>query len=107
MKLLAFHNQFVAELSPDDQNRDVLAFHIVQGTQVSCAQFELNQRIGPQTLDGFGGRGGLVLKAGHDSGFQDALFPRRQRSKLPIRVLRDGDFVRHAGPKTSRINSSP
>jgi len=32
MKLLAFHNQFIAGFPPDDQDDDLFAFDIIQGT---------------------------------------------------------------------------
>jgi hypothetical protein len=38
MKLLAFHNKFVANFPPDDQHDNFLSFDIIQGTQVSRAQ---------------------------------------------------------------------
>jgi hypothetical protein len=44
MKLLPFHDQFVADFSPDDEDEHLVSLHIVQGTEVSCAQLELGQR---------------------------------------------------------------
>src|SRR5688572_7183811 len=61
MKLLAFHNQFVADLPTDDENNDLVTPDIIQGTQVSCPQFELNQGIGSQSLDRFRRCRGLVF----------------------------------------------
>jgi hypothetical protein len=46
MKLLLFHNQFVADFSPDDEYDDLFSLHIIQGTEVSRTQFELGQWIG-------------------------------------------------------------
>jgi hypothetical protein len=36
MELLAFHNEFVADLAPDDQEDNFVSFDIIQRTQVSC-----------------------------------------------------------------------
>jgi hypothetical protein len=36
MKLLSFHNKFVADFLPDDQHDHFLSFDIVQGTEISC-----------------------------------------------------------------------
>jgi hypothetical protein len=46
MKLLPFHDQFVADFTPHDEYNDVFSLHIVQGTEVSYTQFELGKRIG-------------------------------------------------------------
>jgi hypothetical protein len=36
MKLLTFHNQRIADLSPDDQDDNFVSFDIIQGSQVTC-----------------------------------------------------------------------
>jgi hypothetical protein len=51
MKLLAFHNQFVAGFASDQQDDDFVRFDIIQRPQVADSQFELGEGIGPQTLD--------------------------------------------------------
>jgi hypothetical protein len=96
MKLLAFHYEFVADFLADDQNHNLVSLDIIQGTQVSCAQFKLSERIGTQALDRFRGRRGLLQEAGLDSRFQDPLLAYWQRPELPVGVLRDGNFERHA-----------
>jgi hypothetical protein len=95
MELLAFHDQFVADFPPDDQDDNFLSLDIIQGTQVTRPKLELDQRVGPQTLDGFCERRRLVLQPGQDSRFQDALVTNRQRSKLPLGILGDGNLERH------------
>jgi hypothetical protein len=80
MKLLPFHDQLVADLSPDDQDDNFVSFDIVQGAQVTCPKLELRQRIGSQALDRFRGRCRLVLQAGQDRRLQDSLVPNGQRS---------------------------
>jgi hypothetical protein len=62
MELLPFHNQFVADLSPDNQNDNFVSFHIIQRTQITCPKLELGQRIGTQSLDRVCGNPGLVFK---------------------------------------------
>jgi len=69
MELLAFHNQFVPHLASDDQDDNFISLDIIQGTQVSCPQFKLSERIRAQSLDRFRGRHGLVLEPGLDSRF--------------------------------------
>ncbi|MCI0485617.1 MAG: hypothetical protein L0229_03350 [Blastocatellia bacterium] len=62
MKLLSFHDQFVSDFSPHDEQDDLIVLHIIQGTQISCTQFELGQRIGAQPFDSFRRCCGLMLK---------------------------------------------
>jgi hypothetical protein len=78
MELLAFHNQFVADLAPDNQDNNLVSFHIVQGTQVSCPQLELGQRVGAQPFTRPGGRRGMLFEPGQDGRFQDSLVADRQ-----------------------------
>jgi hypothetical protein len=66
MKFLSFHNQFIAGFPPDDQNDDLIAFDIIQGTRVSDSQLKLRQGIGAQALDRFRRRRGLLLQTGQD-----------------------------------------
>jgi hypothetical protein len=61
MELLSFHNQPIADFPTDDEQDNLVSFHIVQGTQVARPQLELGQRIGTQTLNRFRRRRGLVL----------------------------------------------
>jgi hypothetical protein len=96
MELLSFHNQLVPDFSPHDKDDNLIAFHIIQSTQIPHTQFKFRQRVGPQAFDCFGGCCWLVLKPGQDAGFQHPLVTDRQRSELPVGVLRDGDLIRHA-----------
>jgi hypothetical protein len=97
MKFLTFHNQLVADFSPDDQDDDFISFDIIQGTQVARAKLELGQRIGAQTFNRPRGCRGLVLQPAQDRCFQDPLLAHRQGPKLPVRVLCDRNLEGHAG----------
>src|ERR1700736_5797700 len=66
MEFLTFHNQFVSDFSPDDQDDDFVPFNIIEGTQVSCPQFKLGQGIGPHWLDRFRRSHRLVLEPSPD-----------------------------------------
>jgi hypothetical protein len=74
MKLLPFHDQSIPYFPADDQDDDLVSLNTVQDTEITRPQFELGQRIGSQTLDGLGERGGLVEKPGLDGRFQGPLF---------------------------------
>jgi hypothetical protein len=54
MELLAAHDQFVADLPPDDQEDDFLIRDIIQDTEVAHPEFELGHRVGPKLLDRLG-----------------------------------------------------
>jgi hypothetical protein len=41
MKLLTFHNQFIAGFPSNDQNNNLVTFNIIQDAQVSDAQLKL------------------------------------------------------------------
>jgi hypothetical protein len=73
MELLSFHNQLVSNFLAHDKNDDLFPFHILQDTQVTCAQLELGQRIGAQSFDRFCRCRRLVFKAGQNGRFHDAL----------------------------------
>jgi hypothetical protein len=60
MKFLAFHDQLITNFAAHDKHDNFTFIDIIQGTQVSCAQFEVGKKIGAQALDGFRGRGGLM-----------------------------------------------
>jgi hypothetical protein len=75
MKILAFHNQLVAFIPPNDQDDNFVAFDIIQGTQVARTKLELDQRIRTQALDRFRGCRGLVFQPGQNSRFQHSLAP--------------------------------
>jgi hypothetical protein len=45
IKLLAFHNESVADFSPDHQDDNLISLDIIQGPQVSKAQFKFSERI--------------------------------------------------------------
>jgi hypothetical protein len=98
MELLPFHNQFVAHFAADDQNDDLVRLDIIQGSQVTCPQLEVSERIRTQSLDRFRWLRGLVLQSGLNRCFQDALLTRWQRSVLTIGILGDRDAKRHEAP---------
>jgi hypothetical protein len=89
MKLLSFHNQLVADLSPYEQDYHHVALDIIQATQVSCAQFELGQRIGPQPFDRFRGDRGLMPQASQDRCLQASLVSRGQGADSGRGVYRE------------------
>jgi hypothetical protein len=66
MKLLAFDDQFVADLSAHDQEDDFGFLHIVQDPEVAHTKLELGQRVGPQSLDRPRRRRRLVLQPSRD-----------------------------------------
>jgi hypothetical protein len=39
MELLSFHNQLVTDLSPHHEDYSLVAFHIIQRTQIPHTQF--------------------------------------------------------------------
>jgi hypothetical protein len=53
MKLLAFHDQLVADFTADDQNDNFVAFDIVQQSQVPSPQLKFGEGIGTQSFDCF------------------------------------------------------
>jgi hypothetical protein len=96
MKLLPFHKQSTSDFSTYDEHDNLVFLHIIQGTQVSCTQFELGEGIGAQPFDSFRRCGRLVLKAGQYGRFQDPLVTSCQRLDLPVSILGDGNLERHA-----------
>lgn len=44
MKLLTFHDQFVAVFAADEQDDNFALADIIQGAQVSCPQLEVSER---------------------------------------------------------------
>jgi len=72
MELLSFHNQLVADFSPDNEDDNFVTLHIIQGAQVSCPEFKLRERIRSQPFDRFRGRFWLMFEARHDGRFQDS-----------------------------------
>jgi hypothetical protein len=105
MEFLAFNDQFVSCLAIDDQDDDLFAFDIVQCTQIARAQLEFRKRIGSQAFDRSRGRRGIVLEPRKNGRLENPLLSRRQRSELPIRVVRDVDFVTQEG--TSQVQNPP
>jgi hypothetical protein len=95
MELLTFHDQLIADFSPDDQEDNFVFLDIIQATQVTCPKLELGQRIRTRALDRLRGRRGLVLQPGHDCRFQDSLVTDRQRSQLPFGFIGDRNPERH------------
>jgi hypothetical protein len=51
IKLLAFHNQLIADLASDHQQHDLGAFHIIEHAKIADAKFKLDRRVRPQPLD--------------------------------------------------------
>jgi hypothetical protein len=47
MKLLASHDQFVADLPPDHEQDNFRLFHIVEDAEIAHAEFELGQGVRP------------------------------------------------------------
>jgi hypothetical protein len=76
MELLAFHDQFVADFSPDDQDDDFFAFDIIQHTQVARSQLECSKRIWTQTFNRFARLCRFVFQSCSECCFQDSLFTR-------------------------------
>jgi hypothetical protein len=120
MELLSFHDEFVADFSPDDEHDYFISLDIVQGAQVSRTELELGERIGAQPLDRFRWRRRLVLQAAPDGRFQDSPGTSWQRPKLTVALLRDADLPRHlialwitieswqrVGVKSRRAGDSP
>jgi hypothetical protein len=50
MKLLAFHDQFVANLPADDEKDDLGLFYIIQHSEITRMQFIFSERILPKTF---------------------------------------------------------
>jgi hypothetical protein len=92
MELLAFDDQFVADLAADEEDDNLVFIDIIQDPQVSDTQLEVRKWIGAEALDGFRGCRRLVQESGLDRSFQDPLFTHGQRPELPVRVLRDSDL---------------
>jgi hypothetical protein len=103
IEFLAFHDQFVSNFAAYEEHDDFAFFDIIQGTQISCTQFEICKKIGAQAFDRFRGRRGLVHEAGLDSRFQNSLRAYWQRPELPVGVFRYGDLEGHGGdPATGK-----
>jgi hypothetical protein len=47
MKLLAFHDQLIANLSADNDDNNLVPFYIIQRTKAADTQFEFYQRVRP------------------------------------------------------------
>jgi len=66
MELLSFHDQFVAELSPHQEQDDLLCLDIIQNKEVADARLELGKRVRTQPLDGLCRCCWLMEEAGLD-----------------------------------------
>jgi hypothetical protein len=64
MELFSFYNQLVSDFPPHDEDNDLVALYIIQGTQISYPQLILCERIGSQPLDCFRRGFGLVFEPG-------------------------------------------
>jgi hypothetical protein len=95
MKLLASHDQRVADLPADDQEDHLLAFDIVQDAKIPCSQFEFGQGIGSQPLDGLRWDRRLIHEAHGDGGLQCPTFAGGQSPKLFLGLPRDCDPEGH------------
>jgi len=52
IKLPAFHNKLVADLTAHNQQDDLRPFYIIQHAEVADTQLELSKWVGAQPLDG-------------------------------------------------------
>jgi hypothetical protein len=98
MKLLVSDAQCVADLPPDDQEDDFLAFDIVQNPEVANSQFELSEEIGSKPLDGPGRGSRLVDETGGDRIFQIPPLASRQGTELLLGLPRDRYLKGHREP---------
>jgi hypothetical protein len=89
MELLAFYDQFVADLPPHDKQNDLRSLDIVQNAEVSDAPLELGKRVRTQPLDGPGQRRRLMEETGLNRRFEEAVLAGRQRVQLRFGVHRD------------------
>jgi hypothetical protein len=74
MELLPLHNQLVADFPADDEQHHFVITHIVQYAQVTDAQFELGQRVRPESFDRSGSGRRLLDESSLDGCFQVPLF---------------------------------
>jgi hypothetical protein len=58
IEFLAFDNQFVSHLAPDDEDDHFVSLDIIQDAQVSCPQFKLGNGLGRSRLIAFVGTAG-------------------------------------------------
>jgi hypothetical protein len=77
MELFASDNQRIADFSTNDKDDNLLAFNIVQNTQIADTQFVFGKRVWPQALDRAGWGSRLLRKSREDGRFQDSLLPGR------------------------------
>jgi hypothetical protein len=101
MELLPGDDTPVTDLPPDDQNNDFFPFHIVQDSEIACAEFVLREWVRPQLLDGLGQRRRLVFEARGDGRFEDPLIPDRQLLEVPLSIFGDRDAERHRSPPSA------
>src|SRR5258708_440627 len=52
MKFLPFHNEFVTDFATDNEKNHLRPLNIIQRAEIAGAEFELNQWIWSQSLDG-------------------------------------------------------
>jgi hypothetical protein len=95
MKLLSFHDQFVADLPAHDEQDNLRSLDIIQDAKVPDAQLELSERVGAQPLEGFRFRCRLMEEACLDRCFKSALFAGRQRPQLRFGVSGNCDLKGH------------
>jgi hypothetical protein len=84
MKFLAFDYQCVPDFASYNQNNNYVFLDIIQGAQVTYPKLKLSEPIRAQAFDRLRWCGGLVLKPGLDSRFDDSLLARGQAAKLPF-----------------------
>src|SRR4051794_32846186 len=88
MKLLASHDQGVANLPTHEEEDDLamIGLNIIEDAEVSDSEFEFGQRIGAEPLDRPSRGRRLVRKSSEDCGSQESLLAYRQSLKLGLRL---------------------
>src|SRR3989442_8334245 len=66
MEFLTFHNEFIPDLAAENEQNHFFTFDIIQRAEIAGAEFEFDERIGPQSLNRTGWLGGLLCKPRQD-----------------------------------------
>jgi hypothetical protein len=91
----SFHDQLVADFSPDDENNDFFVFYIIQDSQIADTQLECSKWVRSKLLDRPCRGNRLFLQPRQDGRFDNALCANWQRSQLRLGDLRDADLIWH------------
>jgi hypothetical protein len=96
MELLAFDDEGIADLAPDDYNRHFAAprIHLVEDAKVTEPKLVLGKRVGAKRLDGPAERYRLIAEARGHPVADDPLLPDRQVQKLALGLLSDCNAIR-------------